>query len=116
VMDYEGTPTKRQDRAKGKRSGSHADRALEILADLCASEGRTGYAGVPSGFASVPAEWWRDRFYKRAMPAETQDTKKRAFARAAKLLIGQHLVGMADDRVWIARPNDAVQHDVAETC
>jgi len=97
----------RQDRAKGGRGSSHADRALEILADLCASEGRTGYAGVPDGFASVPQDWWRERFYDRAMPGQDKDTKKHAYARATKLLIDGHKAGMAGGRVWIVRPEDS---------
>ena len=96
---YQGTPTKRA--AKGQKEPTHAQRALEILQDLCASDGLTGFAGTPPNFSTVPAEWWRDRFYQRAMPGEDQDTKKHAFARASKTLIGQHKAGMANNRVWI---------------
>jgi hypothetical protein len=62
---------------------------------------------VPPDFSSVPADWWRDRFYDRAMPGQDQDTKKHAYSRATKLLIDGHQVGMAGGRVWIARPEDA---------
>jgi hypothetical protein len=100
VVEYEGEPTPRADRRRGRGEPTHADRALEILADLCARQGATGYADVPPGYASVPAAWWRERFYQRAMPGDEPDTKKHAFARAAKILIGSHRVGMAGERVW----------------
>ncbi len=105
VVEYEGQPTDRRGPGAPKRGEpTHADRALEILADLCAREGRTGYAGTPGGASSVPADWWRERFYDRAMPGDELDTKKHAFARAARVLIGMHKAGMAGGRVWVARP------------
>lgn len=109
LVEHEGT-TKDKPRAGRKPNGrepSHADRALEILADLCATQGRPGYAGVPLGYLSVPEDWWRERFYERAMPGAEQDTKKHAFARAAKVLIGTHQAGMAGGRVWHAKPEES---------
>ncbi len=115
VIEETGIPdraTPRDERARraGRKAAgepTHADRALDILADLCAREGRTGFAGAPPGYASVPEDWWRERFYDRAMPADDQDTKKHAFARAAKILLGTHRAGMAGGRVWVAKPNGA---------
>jgi hypothetical protein len=75
-------------------------RAYEILCNLIAVEGRPGY-GVPDNRASVPEDWWRDRFYAEAKPGASQDTKQKAFRRAADSLIGKQ-VGMHNGRVWIA--------------
>ena len=89
---------------RDEKEPTHPQCALEILQDLCASDGLTGFAGTPPNLSTVPADWWRDRFYQRAMPGEDQDTKKHAFARASKTLIGQHKAGMANNRVWIVAP------------
>lgn len=113
LVEYEGQPTKRK--SGSRKEPTHADRALEILANLCASQGKTGQAGVPVGVASVPAKWWRERFYQQAMPGEEDDTKKHAFARATKLLIGQHKVGMGSDRVWIAKPPEVEDDDGSQS-
>ena len=83
-----------------RRLKGHQQRALEVLADLIAHSGRTGDPEVPSGFASVPEKWWRERFYERAMPGSEPDAKQRAFRRAADLLVEHHLVGMGGGRVW----------------
>lgn len=88
----------------------HNKRALEVLIDLCAVSGEPGYAGVPSGVPSVPEKWWRERFYERAMPGDSEDTKQKAFKRASVFLINQGLAGMGNRRVWNAssrQPEDA---------
>lgn len=105
VTDSGSAPEAKPQRDRKPRSaGSHTTRAFEVLMDLCAASGATGYNGVPPGLSSVPADWWRDRFYDRAMPGEEQATKRQAFHRATKQLIGEHRVGMAENRVWIANP------------
>ena len=84
-----------------RRLPKQQQRALEVLADLVAEAGRGGFAGTPAGIPSIPEGWWRQRFYERAMPGEEQDTKKKAFGRAADALIASHLVGMSAGRVWV---------------
>jgi hypothetical protein len=81
----------------------HSRRALEVLTDLMAASGASGFKGVPTGMASVPEDWWREQFYSRAMPAADQDTKKKAFRRAADGLIEGHIVGLNMGRVWIVQ-------------
>jgi hypothetical protein len=105
VVDYGDSAALGRGHAAGAASArrhltGHNKRALEVLIDLCAASGQAGYAGVPSGVLSVPEKWWRDRFYERAMPGEKDDTKLKAFKRAADSLINDHLVGMANRRVW----------------
>lgn len=103
IVDYGGKPAVRRGRAAGG-PGGHPQRALEILTDLCAGSGKSGYQGMPDGMLSVPGSWWRERFYDRAMPGDKQDTKKHAFDRASTTLINRHLVGMAGERVWVVQP------------
>lgn len=102
IVDYGGTAAARRGTAEGgTKSGGHARRALEILTDLCAGSGIVGFDGLPPDVSSVPADWWRERFYERAMPGDKEDTKKHAFGRASNTLINQHLVGMSRNRVWV---------------
>ena len=91
-----------------RRLKGHNKRALEVLADLVATSGQEGHAGVPSGYQSVPDKWWRERFYERAMPGDSDDAKQAAFRRATVALVNDHFVGMANRRVWITRPKDVV--------
>ncbi len=88
-----------------RRLTGHNKRALEVLADLVTTAGQEGHSGVPSGLTSVPEKWWRERFYERAMPGDTDDAKQKAFRRAAMALVSDHFVGMANRRVWIASRN-----------
>lgn len=88
--------------AQSTRLTGHPKRALELLADLCARTGQTGHWDVPANVPSVPADWWRESFYQRAMPGSEQDTKKHAFGRASSTLLNARLVGMAGNRVWLA--------------
>lgn len=81
----------------------HNKRAFEVLTDLCGASGQSGHVGVPSGALSVPEQWWRDRFYDRAMPGDSDDAKQKAFRRAADALIADHLVGMSNRRVWVVQ-------------
>ena len=88
----------------------HNKRALEVLIDLCAASGQAGYPGVPSGVQSVPEKWWRDRFYDRSAPGDSEDAKQKAFRRASVALINEHLVGMANRRVWSATYTNGTGH------
>jgi hypothetical protein len=82
------------------RLTGHKQRALEVLADLIATSGQTGHPGVPPGISSVPDKWWRERFYERAAPGESPDSKQKAFKRASSDLLNDHHVGMDRGRVW----------------
>jgi hypothetical protein len=85
------------------RLSGHPRRALEVLYDLLAESGKGGFRGTPPGVNSVPADWWRDRFYERACPGDNQDAKKKAFQRASAKLIEMHVVAMGGERVWVPR-------------
>lgn len=106
VVEYQDASTIQHSGASSRRLTGHPKRALEILVNLCAETGQTGHSGVPSRVPSVPADWWRERFYDRAMPGQTNDTKKHAFGRASGALINGHLVGMASNRVWIVQMHE----------
>ena len=84
-----------------RRLTGHNKRALEVLADLVITQGQAGYAGVSPGHLSVPEKWWRERFYDQAMPGAEDEAKKKAFRRAADILIERSRVGMANKRVWL---------------
>jgi hypothetical protein len=105
TVDYGDKAAKPVTRTPRSAPGNHQQRALEILADLIATSGQSGF-GVPHGIPSVPDQWWRERFYERAMAGAEQDTKKRAFRRAADFLVEQHRVGLANGRVWLGRKED----------
>jgi hypothetical protein len=105
VVDYGDSAALGRGHAAGAASArrhltGHNKRALEVLIDLCSASGQAGYPGVPSGIQSVPEKWWRDRFYDRASPGDSEDAKQKAFRRASVALINQHVVGMANRRVW----------------
>ncbi|MDD2878442.1 MAG: AAA family ATPase [Acidiphilium sp.] len=78
----------------------HTKRALDVLSDLVNGSGAPGY-GAPEGVSSVPEKWWRERFYEAAMAGAEQDTKKRAFRRAADELLERRFVAMFKGRVWV---------------
>lgn len=79
----------------------HQKRAFEVLTDLIARAGETGFADAPSGVSSIPEIWWRESFYERAMPGAEQGAKQRAFLRAANILVEIHRVAMNGKRVWL---------------
>ena len=74
--------------------------AHRILCDLIAQCGEPGH-GAPSGCLSVPADWWRDRFYDRAMPASDRKTQEKGFRRAADALTGCGAIACSGGRVWL---------------
>jgi hypothetical protein len=87
------------DKAPRVRLTGHNATAYEALVNAGAEAGASGY-GCPEGVLSVPEDWWRDRFYSRAMPGAPQDTKKRTFRRAADALVEMRLVATFNGRVW----------------
>ncbi len=91
---------------RAPRFSGNTKRAFEVLTNLLASQGKSGFAGTPDNVLSVPEEWWRERFYEDAMPGATQDTKKRAFRRAADALVEYRAVAMASGRVWMPYGED----------
>lgn len=98
-----------------RRLTGQKQRALEVLADLIATSGRSGDQGVPAGLPSVPDRFWRERFYDRAMPGADGEAKRKAFRRSADELLAARIVGMNAGRVWIVhhRP-DGRNHDAQE--
>jgi hypothetical protein len=74
--------------------------ALKVLHDALAEAGEPDFPGVPHGQRSIPEAWWRDRFYSRCKPGADQDTKKRAFRRAADALAATGKVGANRGRIW----------------
>ena len=79
-------------------------RAYDLLANAIATEGQPDMTGVPLGLRSVGENTWRDAFYFGAMPGQKQDTKRKAFERAAKCLVSDlRVVGMGGGRVWLVR-------------
>jgi hypothetical protein len=88
--------------APGKMSGDTA-RAWEILNDLCACEELPGICGIPGAQNTAPSiteSAWRDAFYSRAKPGAEYQAKKKAFRRAADLLVESKKVGLQNGRVW----------------
>lgn len=75
--------------------------ALEVLQDLIATKGKSGYAGTPDGFLSVPEDWWRERFYARGKAGSTQAAKQKAFSRAVANLTLRRAVACDAGRVWV---------------
>jgi hypothetical protein len=94
--------------SNGRRLSGDARQAFEVLCDTVASDGQTGYAGVPGDALSIPEDWWRERFYQRAKPGASQEAKKKAFRRAADALLGMRMVAMNRGRVWLVKeaPNE----------
>jgi hypothetical protein len=78
----------------------HTATAYRILVDTVAEAGESGFPGAPPSVLSVPEDWWRERFYTRALPGAPQETKKRTFRRAADALIDAFAVAANNGRVW----------------
>lgn len=75
--------------------------AFDILNDAIATDGDIGFQGVPGDVPSIQADRWRDRFYDRAKAGASQDTKQKAFRRAADALVRMRAVAMDGGRVWV---------------
>lgn len=87
---------------KARQMSGDCKAALNVLVQAVLNDGREGHKGVPHGIPSIPAEWWRDRFYADAKSGASQEAKKRAFRRAADTLVERQIVGSANNRVWLA--------------
>jgi hypothetical protein len=89
------------------RLKGHNRRALDVLHDLLAESGKAGFPGVPTGYNSIPEEWWRRRFYDRTLDSgkddASQNAKRMAFNRASSELVDKRLVGVVKGRVWAIR-------------
>lgn len=106
IVDYGDSAALERGHAAGaasalRRLTGHNKRALEVLIDLCAASGQAGYSGLPPDACSIPGKWWRERFFDCAAPGEDYDAKRMAFKRASTHLINNHIVGMANSRVWV---------------
>ena len=76
--------------------------AFEVLQSLMAERGASDFRGAPEGVLSVPADWWRERFYDRGKAGASADAKQKAFTRAVTNLTEKHAIGAGNGRVWIA--------------
>ena len=85
------------------RLEGHRKQAYDLLQDLIATSGESGFDGAPSGVPSVPEKWWREVFYQRAMAGQDQDAKQKAFKRASDYLTIERFVCSNRGRLWIAR-------------
>ncbi|MCX7178015.1 MAG: AAA family ATPase [Proteobacteria bacterium] len=93
------------DQAPGQKRTltGHARKAHEILCDLLATKGlfRPNDRNIPEGLPSVYADDWRTSFYDRSMPGEPQDSKRKAFKRAASDLLDRKIIGTFGGFIWL---------------
>lgn len=74
---------------------------LMALSDALGAVGRLRHvSGLPSNTASVGEDEWRRSYYAKC-PDDTQDAKKRAFARAVTALQSREVVGLVNGFAWI---------------
>jgi hypothetical protein len=89
------------------RLKGHVRRALDVLHDLLAESGKAGFPGVPTGYNSIPEEWWRQRFFDRTIDSGneslSQDGKRKAFVRSVAELDEKRLIAVNKGRVWSTR-------------
>lgn len=71
----------------------------EVLADI--GEVPPASTHVPPGHPICPAGIWREHFY--SVYAGKPDTKQKAFVRATLRLQELHLIGIWNDKAWLAR-------------
>lgn len=95
IVAQTDTPERGRARLKGD-----AATAYDILNDAIAEHGQQ-HPDSPPNTPSVPVEWWRERFYDRAKAGASQDTKQKAFRRAADTLIQAHRIATHAERVWV---------------
>jgi hypothetical protein len=88
--------------AKRQKLSGNTQIGMDALVDVMSRAGDRDMPGVPANVPSVPEAWWREKFYEIVI-ADNQDTKKKAFQRAAADLQGRHLVGSNRGRVWLVR-------------
>lgn len=86
--------------------------AMEALKDALARDGRKPpgdqFDNIPASATVVTVEAWRERFYGRVITPDSeaevkQDTAKKAFQRATKLLQGKRLVGAWGGYCWLVK-------------
>ena len=92
-----GTPAKRA------KLTATTKLALEQLQELIGDCGAVSPASnhIPHGVLTCPVALWREQFY-RACVADKRDTKKKAFGRAVSRLQELNIIGVWDDKVWLA--------------
>jgi hypothetical protein len=113
--DGEASPVKRK-----KVLPAHARTALRALQNLLAKgKGMVGCLDCPPGLRSIQEREWREEYYATAVPGASPEAKKKAFRRAADVLIDGQAVAMAHERCWIVADakhvhNDNEQGDISE--
>lgn len=98
---------------KRQKLNGHNQIAMDALVDVIARAGKRDMPGVPANVPSVPAAWWREKFYELVI-ADNQDTKKKAFQRAAADLQGRRLVGSRNERVWLVYGGNEAGHEAGQ--
>lgn len=89
--------------ASRQRIPDDAARAMQLLHDLCGGEELPGIPGIPGSQNTAPSvteSAWREAFYSRAKPGADYEAKKKAFRRAADLLVKLGKIGVNGGRVW----------------
>jgi hypothetical protein len=76
---------------------------LDALHDALSSAGEQRQIGnyIPKGYYSVSESLWRDFSMSKQISDGSDDSKKKAFLRAAKTLQERGIVGKWDDYCWI---------------
>ncbi|MBV9172604.1 MAG: AAA family ATPase [Chloroflexi bacterium] len=85
------------------RLGAAPKRALVLLVDAVARHGQTPPADdhIPNKVRCVRESYWRDCCYQgQVSDSENQDSKRKAFKRAAETLVGAGVVGKWGEWVW----------------
>jgi hypothetical protein len=91
-------------KAKGRpKLPAAAKLALEQLTELIADVGECPAASnhIPPNIKVVSVALWREHFYN-THPADKPDTKQKAFVRAASALQNARLIGIWNDKAWLA--------------
>jgi len=94
-------PEDKQNQPKENRLNGDNRIALDVLQDLIATKGKSGYPGTPDGILSVPEDWWRERFYARGKAGSNAAAKQKAFVRAVTQLTLKRAVACDAGRVWV---------------
>jgi AAA domain len=93
-----------QELANGPRVSGATKMALNLLQELISEEGTTGTnSRCPAGVKTVPVSLWKTYCYKASgTDSEDPNSKRKAFNRACKKLQELNMIGIWDERVWIA--------------
>jgi hypothetical protein len=101
VVEDGGNPPQAEKNSKGPKLSDNEAIALRTLDRAMTAEAILATVEDDGSERSVvKAEGWRRWFYREGMPAADQDTRKRAFRRAADSLLKKGLVATRDDFVW----------------